>query len=263
MNATLRIIHYQLRDVLRSRWLIAYATFFLVATEGLMRFSGSDAKAVLSLMNVVLLLIPLVTIVFGTMYLYNAREFTELLLAQPVRRRELFRGQYLGLALPLSAAFVGGLGLPLLVHGVDETVRQGSIAALLACGVALTFVFAGVACLIVSRTDDRVKGLGLAIAVWLGLSVLYDGLVLLILVMFANHPLERPALALMMANPIDLARVLILMRFDVAALMGYTGAVFEKFFGTAAGTTLASFALLLWAGLTFGTGMRRFRRKDF
>ena len=87
-----------------------------------MRCFGSAAatRRLLSLMNVVLLLVPLVSIVFGTMYLYNAREFTELLLAQPVHRRQLFAGLYLGLALPLSAAFVVGLGSRAVVRTLGE-----------------------------------------------------------------------------------------------------------------------------------------------
>ena len=105
MTTTAKIIRYELRDVLRSRSLIAYAWFFLLVMEALLRF-GDGAKAAVSLMNIVLLLIPLVSVVFGTMYLYGAREFTELLLAQPVHRAQLFAGQFLGLAIPLSAAFV-------------------------------------------------------------------------------------------------------------------------------------------------------------
>ena len=79
MRTTTKIIRYELRNVLRSRSLIAYALFFFGVTDVLLRFGGG-ARAALSLMNIVLLLIPLVSIVFGTIYLYNAREFTELLL---------------------------------------------------------------------------------------------------------------------------------------------------------------------------------------
>jgi Cu-processing system permease protein len=261
MNTTAKIIRYELRDVLRSRALIAYALFFLAITETLLRF-GAGPRAALSLMNVVLLLIPLVSIVFGTMYLYHAREFTELLLAQPVRRRQLFVGQFLGLAIPLSAAFLVGLGTPYAFHAVDA----GELATLMVvatCGVALTFIFAAFAALIAARIDDRVKGIGAAIGLWLGLTVLYDGLVMIGLTVFADYPLERPALAAMLANPIDLARLLILLRLDVSALMGYTGAVFERFFGSAGGALLASLALVMWTGVPLLLGARRFQRKDF
>jgi Cu-processing system permease protein len=261
MRTTAKIIRYELRDVLRSRSLIAYALFFLLVTETLLRF-GAGPRAALSLMNVVLLLIPLVSIVFGTMYLYHAREFTELLLAQPVRRTQLFAGQFLGLAIPLSAAFLVGLGAPFAIHGAGVG-EAGTIVVIAVCGVALTFIFAAFAALIAARIDDRVKGIGAAIGLWLGLTVLYDGLVMIGLAVFADYPLERPALAAMLANPIDLARLLILLRLDVSALMGYTGAVFERFFGSAGGALLASLALVMWTGVPLLLGARRFQRKDF
>lgn len=262
-RTTARIIAYESSDVMRSRWLIAYGAFFLIVTEALLRFSGSGAKAALSLVNIVLFLIPLVTIVFGTMYLYHAREFIELLLAQPVRRRQLFVGLYLGLAAPLALAFLVGLGIPFALHGVDETVPRGALAALALAGVALTFVFTAIAILIAVRTDDRVKGLGLAIGIWLALAVLYDGLVLLGLLIFADYPLETPALTLMMTNPIDLARVTMLLRFDAAALMGYTGAVLARFFGSLGGSLLAGAALAFWTVIPVALGLRLFQRKDF
>ena len=263
MNTTTKIVRYELRDVLRSRALIAYALFFFGLTDVLLRFGGGGARAALSLMNVVLLLIPLVAIVFGTIYLYNAREFTELLLAQPVHRRQLFAGQYLGLALPLSAAFVAGLGSALALHAGDDVDHLATLVVVAASGILLTLIFTAFATLIVARVDDKVKGIGIAIGLWLAGTVLYDGLVMLGLMVFADYPLERPALAAMIANPIDLARVLILMRLDVSALMGYTGAVFEKFFGSAGGTALASLALVLWTGVPLLLGARRFQRKDF
>jgi Cu-processing system permease protein len=265
MNAsrtTTKIIRYELRDVLRSRSLIAYALFFLVVSDVLLRFGGG-ARAAMSLMNVVLLLIPLVAIVFGTIYLYNAREFTELLLAQPVHRRQLFAGQYLGLALPLAAAFVTGLGVAVSLHASEDPSHVATLLVVAGSGVLLTFIFTAIAALIVARIDDKVRGIGAAIGIWLACTVIYDGLVMLGLMTFADYPLERPALALMIANPIDLARVLILMRLDVSALMGYTGAVFEKFFGSAGGTALALLALVVWTGVPLLLGARRFQRKDF
>ena len=94
-------------------------------------------------------------------------------------------------------------------------------------------------------------------------TVLYDGLVLLVATLFADWPLETPMLVLSLLNPVDLARVLLLLSVDVAALMGYTGAVFERFFGGAFGLTVAGVALVTWAALPFLLGLRGFSRKDF
>lgn len=263
MTATAKIVKYQVSDVARSRWLVAYTAFFFLVSDALMRFAGSGAKALLSLMNVVLFVIPLVTAVFGTVYLYNAREFTELLLAQPVSRRQLFAGLYLGLTLPLAVGFAAGAGLPIAIHGLDDPALRGTAAAVLGTGVAVTAVFTALAFVISVRTENRLKGLGVAIALWLLFSVVYDGLVLVGVAMFSDFPLEQPMLVLTIVNPIDLARVLLLLRFDVAALLGYTGAVFERFFGGTTGSAVAGAALAAWIGVPVALALRAFRRKDF
>lgn len=264
-GALARIVGFELRDVVRSRWLLAYSGFFLLVTDALLRFgSGGGAQTLLSLLNVVLLLVPLVSLVFGTVWMYNAREFTELLLAQPIRRRTLFAGLWLGLTLPLAGGFVGGVAVPFLWRGLlgDVAVR-GTLLLLLGCGAALTASFTAIAFLIAVRVEDRLRGLGLAIGSWLLLTVLYDGLVLVLVAMLADHPVERPTLGLILANPVDLARVLLLLRFDVAALMGYTGAVFQRFFGSGGGTALAATALLAWIAGPALFALRSFERKDF
>lgn len=263
LRATGKIMQYVLRDVIRGRWLLGYAAFFVLVTEALVRFGGGGPQALLSLANITLLVTPLVGIVFGTMYLYNAREFNELMLAQPVDRRQLFAGLYLGLTLPLVVAFLLGVGVPFLLHGVTAARDRLTLAVLLTAGTALTFIFVGLAFLIALRSDDRVRGLGTAVAAWLVASVLYDGGVLLVATMFAEYPLERPMIALMLLNPVDLARVVLLLQFDVAALMGYTGAVFQRFFGSAGGIALAAGAMALWIAIPVALGLRLFRRKDF
>jgi hypothetical protein len=103
------VIAYQARDLVRSRWLAAYTLFFLVASEGLLRYGGGASKALLSLGSIVLFVVPLVTAVFGTVYVYNSRDYTELLLAQPVRRGSLYAGLYLGFTLPLCLAVLVGI----------------------------------------------------------------------------------------------------------------------------------------------------------
>jgi Cu-processing system permease protein len=258
-----KVTGYELRDVLRSRWLIAYALFFLVSTDVLLRFTGGEAKGLLSLMNIVLLVIPLVTTVFGTMYIHHAREFVELLLAQPVSRRDLFGGLYLGLVLPLAGAFLAGVGLPLVIHLSWSAELAWTAVTLLGVGVALTATCSAVALLIAVAVDDAVRGLGIAIACWLGAVVLYDGAVLFLAMTFADYPMERPLLALMLLNPVDLGRVVLLLQFDVSALMGYTGAVFQRFFGGTTGMTIAAAAMLLWICVPALLGLRAFRRKDF
>jgi Cu-processing system permease protein len=253
----------QARNVVRSRWLVAYVGFFAVVSDALLRFGGDSTRALLSLVNVVLFVVPLVGLVFGTTYLYDAREFTELLLAQPVGRRALFAGLLLGLAVPLASGLAVGLVLPFALHGLASRADAVTLGTLVGCGAALTFVFVALAFVVATRYDDKVRGLGAAVGLWLLLGLLYDGAVLLAVALLGDYPIERPLLGLMLANPIDLARVLLLLRFDVAALLGYTGAVFATFFGGGLGTAIAALALGAWVLLPLGLGVRAFRRKDF
>jgi Cu-processing system permease protein len=263
VNAIAKLTGIHVRDVVRSRWIAVYTVFFLLLSEGLLRFSGSDSKAILSLATVTLMLVPLVTLLLAVVYVYGAREFVEALLAQPVRRRDLFVGLYLGLVVPMSAAFLAGVGIPLAVRGFGDPGTRAATLTLLASGVLLTLIFSAIACCVALLVEDRLRGLSVALGVWLLLGVIYDGLVLTTVVSLSDLPLEKPLLALTFANPIDLARVVLLLQLDVAALMGYTGAAFERFFAPSLGASLAFAALALWAAIPIIIGARKFIRKDF
>lgn len=258
-----KVFRYELQDLRRSRWVLGYGALLLLLSDALLRFGGGGPRAVLSLMNVVLVFVPLVSVVFGTMYLYGARDFIELLLAQPVGRGSLFAGLYAGLAAPLSTAFVLGVGLPFAWNGPAEAPVGAPLAMLLAAGVLLTLVFTALAFLVSLVFEDRAKGLGAAILAWLAATVLYDALIVLVAAAFSDYPLELPLLGLTLLNPVDLGRVLLLLQFDTAALMGYTGAVFERFFGSVLGIAVASSALAVWCAGPLLLARRRFGRKDF
>ena len=261
-HATAKLLKYELHDALRSKWAMAYAAFFLVVTDALFRFGGGGGQVVLSLLNVVLILIPLVCLVFGTVAFYNARDYVNLMLAQPVRRSALFAGLYGGQAIPLVAGFVLGVGLPFAWHG-SAAVYLPTLGRLLLVGVLLTLASLALAFWLAVCFEDRLKGLAAALLVWLVLAVVYDGLLLLVAYTFSAYPLETPMIVLGLLNPVSLARVLLLLTLDVAALLGYTGAAFERFFGTALGTGLSLGALLLWCIVPLALARRRFLRKDF
>jgi len=262
MRTAAKVLKHEIINLRRNRWVVGYALLLLLLTDAVLRFGGGGSRAVISLLNVVLIFVPLVSLIFGMMYLYAAREFIELLLAQPIRRGALFLGLYSGLALPLGLGFLLGVGLP-FAWGGGDAAAGGPLTILLLTGVLLTLSFTALAFLISLLCEDRAKGLGLAILLWLTATALYDAFLVLVVTAFADYRLERPLIGLTLLNPIDLGRVLLLLRLDTAALMGYTGAIFERFFGTAAGLALAGGALVGWTLVPFGLAFARFRVKDF
>ncbi|MCX6155374.1 MAG: ABC transporter permease [Candidatus Kapabacteria bacterium] len=260
MNLFIKILKYELNNIMRSKWVIAYFMFFLVITEVLFRFSGDSSRVLVGLMNIALLLIPLVSIIFGTIHFYNSREFMELLLAQPVKRNVLFSASWLGLVLPLSLAYVMGLALPFLLHGTSDFAPY---LILLSSGVILSFIFVGLAFIIALKITEKSFGVGLAFIVWLFFGVIYDGLIMLIIWQFSDYPLEAFMIGISSLNPIDLCRITIMLKFDIAALMGYTGAIFEKFFGSLFGIGIAFSMLMAWILIPYLIAKRLFNKKDF
>ena len=263
MRYATRIMRYQLRDIARNKWVLAYAVVLGILTEAFFRLGGDGGRVILSLLNVVLIFVPLVALTFGTLYLYTAREFIELMLAQPVGRGAMFAGLWAGLTGPLAAALLAGIGLPFVLHAGAMPVPGRSLAMLLATGVLLTAASTAIAFVLALRFEDRARGFGAAILAWLLAAVVYDGLVLLVATVFRDRPLETPLLVLTLLNPLDLGRVLLLLDLDVAALMGYTGAVFHHFLGGPLGLAVAGAALLAWIAGPLAAGARRFARKDF
>jgi len=63
-------------------------------------------------------------------------------------------------------------------------------------------------------------------------------------------------------NPIDLARILILLQLDISALMGYTGALYQQFFGSGSGIVFSIAMQLLWIIIPLLFALRIFKKKD-
>ena len=152
--------------------------------------------------------------------------------------------------------------MPYLFFMAMSQEQLVSLLLLLAVGSFLTVIFLAVAFLLATILDDRGKGLAATLGVWLFTALVYDGLVMLATMAFSDYPLETPLLIAVLTNPIDLARVTLLVQTDWAALMGYTGAVFNRFFGTSLGVSIAVVALCLWIVTPVLIGLRQFRHKD-
>ena len=248
---------------MRSRWSYVYFAFYLLLGVVLLFLNNDLSKAVITLMNVIIVLVPLIGTIFGVMYYYNSKEFTELLLAQPLKRSSIFLGQYLGVAISLSLSLILGLGIPFVFYGLFMSNAIWDFSLLLITGTFLTLIFTALAFNIALSNENRIKGFGYAILLWLFLAIIYDGVFLMSLIIFEDYPLDKLSLFGTMLNPIDLSRTLILLKLDISALLGYTGAVFKQFFGTSIGLIVSFTALTLWVLLPVLRITVKARKKDF
>lgn len=252
-----KVTKYVLYDIIRNRFVIGYTLLLAAVSLSFFGFDSDPNKGLLSLLNIILMVVPLVSIIFSTIHFYNSYEFIELLSAQPLSRRSIFLSEYIGVAASLSLAFLVGVGIPTMLF---EGTERGII--LIISGLLLTLSFVSLAFLAVVITRDKAKGMGLALVIWFYFALVYDGLVLGILFSFSDYPLEKVMLVLTALNPTDLARIMVLMKMDISALMGFTGAVFQDFFSTNYGLIIALSVLILWVVWPVALATRIFRKKD-
>jgi Cu-processing system permease protein len=249
-------------SLLRSRWIWGYFLLFAIVSFGLFHYSPTLNGGMGGYLNVVVLVIPLLATIIGSLYYYNNYDFTLMMLTQPLSRTAVLLGQLWALIAMLALGFLGGTLLGVVWFAFDE-VLISQLVLLLAGGLFLIGIFCALAYLLALRSSDKLRGMGAALGIWLFMAIIYDGLLLAYLYAFGQYPVEHHAVVFTLINPIDLSRVAVMLHMDVAALMGYTGAVFKSFFGSTAGLGVAAAAMVAWlllihVGIWLGA-----RKKDF
>lgn len=252
-----RIVKIILLDILKNKIVLAYTLILAVLAWSSFALEDNSAKGILTILNVILFTVPLVSILFSTIYLYNSSEFIELLLSQPIKRRKIWLSLFFGLSLAMVVSFFVGAGIPLLINSPD-----GVGLMMLVVGCLISVVFVALAFLSSIMTRDKAKGIGIAIMTWLYFALLFDGMVLFLLFQFSEYPIEKAMVGITAFSPIDLARIQILLQLDQSAMMGYTGAIFKDFFGTSIGLFVSFLLLCLWIVIPFSVSMFKFRNKD-
>ena len=252
-----KISKYVLYDILRNKVVLAYTAFLLVVSFSLFQMEENSSKAVLSLLNIVLIVVPLVSMVFSTIHWYNSYEFIELMLTQPISRKRVLLSEFNGISSSLITAFLIGVGVPVVIYNFNSIGL-----ALLLIGSLLTLVFTSIAFFASVKSKDKARGIGVALLLWFYFALIYDGLLLTLLFTFSDYPMEKVTLLLSSLNPIDLGRIYLMLQMDVSALMGYTGATYKDFFGSNLGLVYTLGIMVIWMIVPLLFAVRSFHKKD-
>ena len=257
------IAFFEFYENIRNKWLFIYAFSFLIFSGIITHIGAGDPlQASASLLNLVLLLVPLFSLVFGSLSFSESLPFHEILVSLPISRRDIFFGKWIGLGTGLSISFLFGMGVGSLLQMNIAESGFGSYGLLLLLGILLTFVFLSLSFFVVNWVRKKELIFGWILLLWFFFFILYDVLIMGVVLFFGNYPLEIPMLALTFLNPIDLARVVLLLKIDLSAMMGYSGALFQKYLGNAAGLFIGSGALALWIVIPGWLSLRSFEKKD-
>jgi len=243
----------------RSRWLQTFAAVFaglsiLVASSGYILSGGFGvqdfARTAVSLMQLVLLLVPLTALVFGVLELTPDRGAAELLFSQPVARSAILVGKLLGLFLALLAAQALGFGAAgLVIYAQAGDMGLGTYVGVSGASVVLTAIFLGVAGLVAAGNLGRRRSRALAIAlvIWFVAVGLFDVAALGVASMLRSGHASRLLMTAVFVNPVDAIRTGVLLGIEGTAAFGAASLAFLRFTrGPLGAALLLSASLLVW-----------------
>lgn len=227
MTNSLLIAQKELRDAVRNRWFVLYSAVFAALALALawLALSGAGSYGLAgigrtgaSLINLVLLIVPLMGLTLGSLSLAGERERGTLLylLAQSLTWFEILMGKYIGLAIALCAALVLGFGLSgLLIAWQGGATQVGAYLTIVALAFLLALVSLSLGLLISAATSTSSTAVGLALFLWLGLVFLGDlGLMGTALVLRLD---PGGLLAMALLNPLHV--------FKMAAILAMRGSL--------------------------------------
>ena len=260
---------------LRSRWTQIFAVVFAVLASavggaGYVLSGGHGvqdfARTAVSLVQLVLLLVPLTALVIGVLSLSSERGAAELLFSQPVSRRTILLGKLLGLFEALAAAQAVGFGAAgVLVYSQSGAEGLSGFLLVVLASLVTTAVFLGLAALLAAGAVGRrrTRALALALVVWFASVVLFDVAALGLASLLPSGTASRVLIVSAIVNPVDAVRTGALLAIEGTAAFGAASLALLRFTHGpwGAGLVLGT-SLLLWVVLPAALAVRRLGRAD-
>jgi Cu-processing system permease protein len=274
-NLALLVARQELLLAARSRWTQIFAGVFAllalgVSASGYILSGGRGfqdfARTSASLVQLVVLLVPLASLLMGVLALAPERGTAELLFSQPISRRTILAGKLLGLFAALAAAELLGFGLAGLVvfSGAGEE-GGGGYAILILGSLLLTAAFLAIAAFIASGAvgRKRARALAIALVVWFLAVILVDLVALGLASLLRSTAASRLLILSVLANPAGAVRVGALLGIEGTAAFGSASLAFLRFTGGVAGAAaLLATSVLAWVVVPTLAAMRRLSRVD-
>jgi Cu-processing system permease protein len=279
IRETLRVVRLcadqQLTLAVRSRWTQVFAVVFAVlalavAASGYILSGGYGvqdfSRATVSLVQLVLLLVPLTALLFGVMALLPERGAAELLYSQPAARGAILMGTMAGLFEALVAAEAVGFGASgLLIYSQAGASGAGSFVTLFAMAAVLTAVFLALAGVISAGTfgRSRTRALAVAVAVWFVAVVLFDVVAIGVASLLPSGYASRLLIVSVLVNPVDALRTGTLLAIEGDAAFGASSLALLRFTGGSAGAAaLIALSALAWIVVPACLGSWRLAKAD-
>ncbi len=262
MNNLLNIVKFEIIDNIKSKWFFIYFfTNFIFIYLVLYFSTGKPSEIIATITNFFLLVLPIFTMLLGIINFYESINFQILILIRGVSRTTIFIGKYLGILLNLILSFIlGFISIYLFYNKINNFIYIFLLLSFYS--ILLHFVFLSISFFIsqfLTRLEIRIA---LAILIWFFLYILYDSLIFFITLEFGDYPIEPIILVMVLLNPLDLTRTILLLHGELSAIMSYSSALYMDKLGTFWGILIGIGILLLWSISFFIFSLKKFKTKD-
>ena len=260
---------------LRSRWTQIFAAVFAllavaVAASGYILSGGSGvqdfSRTAVSLVQLVLLIVPLTALVIGVLALAPERGAAELLFSQPIPRATILLGKLLGLFVALAAAQALGFGIAgLVVHWQAGEEGLGGFLLLFTGSLAITAVFLALAAAIAAGSFGRrrARALAIALVVWFVAVALIDVAALGVASLLPSGNASRVLIVASLANPVAAVRTGTLLAIEGKGAFGAATLALLRFTkGPTGAAALVVLSVAFWIVVPAALGAYRLRRAD-
>jgi Cu-processing system permease protein len=240
-NAVRTIARQELVVSIRNRWTLVFAavfgvlvlsiSYFGLVTGGAVGFQGF-ARTSASLLNMVLYIVPLVSLTMGTLSFTSEKSGSELLFAQPITRGEILLGKLLGLFASIFTAMLIGFGIGgVVIASQAGTAGSMRYPGLVGFSLLLALIFLSLSAFISTLCRRKTKAFGVALFVWFFFVLFYDLLVIGLTFVLKEHTANVFIFGSLFGNPVDMMRVASLMTLNGTDIFGPGGAALLRFLG--------------------------------
>ncbi|MEW6139893.1 MAG: ABC transporter permease subunit [Thermodesulfobacteriota bacterium] len=268
------IAKLELKIQLRNRWMIGFGALFAALVVGVsyygLTFLGYEAefqdfyRTTVTMLNLALIIIPVVALVSGGQSLCGEPGYFEVLASQPVSRTDILLGKVAGIFIALTVMTAVGFGLGGVIVAL-KTESEGIWRYFVFVGVSISLglVFVSLSAAMSILAHRKPMAIVTGLILWFFFLVVYDFLVLSISYYIEEAYLRTMLYFSLMGNPIDLARVIVLMAVGGEAALGAAGAGLLRMFGGTFTSAIAAIALLIiWIAAPLAVAATAFRRQD-
>ena len=254
------IVHIALREIkigFRNPWSYSFMVLFGLFSLSLLLIQSQNVvegySAVTgSMLNLILYLLPLMTLLLGSFTLTAEKEegSWDLLSTYPLRTFSFILGKYIGMTVVLFAILAVGYGLVGIVGAIGGNGFDPQVYGLfLAFSIGLILLFLALALGIGTIAKNRWQALTIAVAVWFFLIIGWSAFLIAGLSWLPYVWIKPAVVVATVLNPAELVRLFVIVKLGGGSVLGPEYYSWVNWIKHPLGTSWYILISVIWVGV--------------